>query len=131
MEEDKNIAFRLDQEERIRIKSWFETWAYREGENVVWIEGMDNALIGKSQVWRVNRWIWVPTYQYELIIDQYLADNPDATDILDEVNEKYVDKYYGHMTPVINFGCIREPIKQDDPFMDEMNYEEEEEEVDE
>ena len=128
MDEEKFSAFRLDLEERVRLKNWFDAWAEREGETLFWHEGMDCALVGKAQVWRVNRWIWVPVYQYELMTEKQMQESPDDEDILDILHEKYLDKYFGHMTPVINYGCIQMPDIQSDPFMEDLAEDEEEDE---
>ena len=111
----------LGREEFIRLKNWFDVWADREGETVVWHQNMDNALVGKAHVWRAGKFRWVPVYDWHRMVEIVHAEmDVDCADFVDTV---YVNKYFGHMTPVIDMAPKRTehvdvPEEEYDPYDD-------------
>jgi hypothetical protein len=111
----------LPEEEIIRLKTWFNVWAEREGETVVWHKEMDAALVGKAQVWRAGKFRWVPVYDWHRMME--IVHEELEVDCADFVDTVYVNKYSGHMTPIIDMAPKRiehvdVPEEEYDPYDD-------------
>lgn len=101
----------MDEAELSVLKQWFENWSLREGESLIWFKDMDEAIVGKALVYRNHKYRYVPLYDYELMVQAacYMDDDPQ------EHVDQLIDKYHGHMTPVVNIGRTSHPPDPTEP----------------
>lgn len=113
----------IDPEELERMKSWFKAYSEREGQDVVWWIGMDDAVCGKAYVCRNDKMRWVVVYEYEKLIEVVANTMPEFEDPVRYVESMLVDVYSGASTPVCNIGMIKPPSYVERPEFPDENYE--------
>jgi hypothetical protein len=117
----------LPDDEIRRLKSWFESWSDREGETMIYhddiegaLEGIDAALVGKAHVWRAGKFRWVPVYDWHKLV-AIVYKNTDM-DPVSFVESAFVNKYNGHMTPIINVAPTRDAHLTREPEESDAEY---------
>jgi hypothetical protein len=117
----------LPDDEIRRLKSWFESWSDREGETMIYhddiegaLEGIDAALVGKAHVWRAGKFRWVPVYDWHKLV-AIVYKNTDM-DPVAFVESAFVNKYNGHMTPIINVAPTRDAHLTREPEESDAEY---------